>query len=158
MQRLMDRDFLTALVLLGIGAVFWWDAGTDVKDWIFPLLATYLILGIGAVLLARVVVEAVLKRAPDVVDGFRDNRAVVIDLLVFCAIVLVFVLVLKSLGFWLAAFLMLSLTSLYLTLEKTRRNLSLAVVTPLGVCIAAYIIFMRVFYVPLPVGTWWQGG
>ena len=157
MQRLMDRDFLTALVLFGIGAVFWSGIGADVKDWGFPLLATYLILGIAVALLARVVLAAVLKRAPDIIDGFRENRIVIIDLLVFCAIVLAYVLVMNGLGFWLASFLMLTLASLYMTQEKTRRNLILAVVTPLGVCILAYFIFLRVFYVPLPEATWWLG-
>lgn len=157
MQRLMDRDFLSALVLFGVGAVFWSNAGADVKDWIFPLLAAYLAVGIAVALLGRVVLAAVLKGAPDIIDGFRENPAVVIDLLVFCAIVVAYVLVMYGLGFWLASFLMVSLTSLYLTLEKTRHNLILAVVVPLGICILAYLIFLHVFYVPLPQATWWAG-
>ncbi|MFT5181570.1 MAG: hypothetical protein ACI8S3_001454 [Alphaproteobacteria bacterium] len=157
MQRLMDRDLLTALVLFGIGAVSLSSTGDGPKDWIFPLLATYLILGIAVALLARVVLAAVLKRAPDIVDGFRENRLVVIDLLVFCAIVLAYVLVLNGLGFWLSSFLMLTLASIYLTQDKTRRNLVLAIIVPLVACILAYVIFLRVFYVPMPEATWWPG-
>jgi len=157
MQRLMDRDLLTALVLFGIAAVFLSSTGAGVKDWIFPLLATYLILGIAVALLARVVLAAALKRAPDIVDGFRENRNVVIDLLVFCAIVLAYVFVLNGLGFWLSSFLMLSLASIYLAQDKTRRNLVLAIIVPLGACVLAYFIFLRVFYVPLPEATWWPG-
>jgi hypothetical protein len=52
---------------------------------------------------------------------------------------------------------MLLLTSLYLTLEKTRKNLSLAVVVPLAACVVAYVVFLHVFYVPLPKATWWAG-
>jgi hypothetical protein len=157
MQRLMDRDLLAALVLFGFGIVFWSDSGSDVKDWIFPLLAAYLALGVAALLFARVVLMAVLKRAPDVIDGFRENRLVVVDLLVFSAIVLAYVLVLYGLGFWLASFLMLVSTSLYLTLNKTRYNVMLAVVVHLGACVLAYFIFLRVFYVPLPEASWWPG-
>lgn len=157
MQRLMDRDLLTALVLFGIGAVSWSGSGADVKDWIFPLLATYLVLGVAVVLFARVVFAALMKQAPDIVDGFRENPVVVIDLFVFGAIVLGYIFVLNGLGFWLASFLMLTLASTYLTMNKTRRNLIIAVVMPLGVCILAYVIFLRVFYVPLPEGTWWPG-
>ncbi len=157
MQRLMDRDLLTALVLFGIAAVFSTGTSADAKDWIFPQLANYLILGVGVVLLARFVLAAVLKRAPDVVDGFRENWIVLTDLLGFCTIVLAYVFVMHGLGFWLASFLMLSLASIYLTRDKTRRNLTLAVVMPLGVCILAYFIFLRVFYVPLPEATWWPG-
>ncbi len=157
MQRLMDRDLLTALVLFGIGALFSVGTTDDVKDWIFPQLATYVVFATAAILLARVVLAAVSKRAPDIVDGFRENRVVIVDLLVFCAIVLVYILVMNGLGFWLASFLMLSLASTYLTMEKTRRNLILAVAVPLGACVLAYFIFLRVFYVPLPEATWWPG-
>jgi hypothetical protein len=154
MQRLMDRDFLTALVLLVIGAVFYTRSGTDTKDWGFPLLATYVVLAIGVAFLVRVVLAAAMKRAPDVVDGFRENRVVVVDLLVFCAIVLVYTIVLKGLGFWLSSFLMLTASSYYLTTERTRRNVVLAVVVPVAVCIIAYVIFLQVFYVPLPEAGW----
>lgn len=157
MQRLIDRDLLTALVLFGIGAVFTSGAGADLKDWIFPLLASYLILGVAVVLLARVALAAILKRVPDIVDGFGENRIVVIDLLVFGAIVLAYILVMNGIGFWPASFLMLVLASTYLTIDRTRRNLIIAVVMPLGICILAYFIFLRVFYVPLPEATWWPG-
>jgi hypothetical protein len=157
MQRLMERDLLTALVLFGVGAVFWSGSGADVKDWIFPLLATYLVLGVAVALLARVVFAAAMKQAPDIVDGFGENPIVVVDLLVFGAIVLAYIFVMNGLGFWLASFLMLLLASTYLTMNKTRRNLILAVVVPLGTCILAYFIFLRVFYVPLPEATWWPG-
>lgn len=157
MQRLMDRDFLTAMVLFGLGAIFWSGSGDDVKDWIFPLLATYLVLGIAVALLARFLYATAMKQAPDVVDGFRDNPIVVIDLLVFGAVGLVYILLLNGLGFWLASFLMLVISSTYLTMKKTRRNLIMAVAVPLGTCILAYVIFLRVFYVPLPEATWWPG-
>jgi hypothetical protein len=73
------------------------------------------------------------------------------------AIVLGYVFVMYGLGFWLASFLMLSLTSLYLTLQKTRNNLIVAVVVPLAACVVAYIVFLHVFYVPLPEARWWAG-
>jgi len=52
---------------------------------------------------------------------------------------------------------MLTLTSVYLTLEKTRKNLILAVVVPLAACVVSYIVFLHVFYVPLPEARWWMG-
>ena len=157
MQRLMDRDFLTALVLFGIGAVFWGDSGEDVKDWGFPLLATWLILGIAAALVMRVVFAAIMKHAPDIVRPTEEDRLAAIDVLVFFLIVLVYMFVMYGLGFWLASLLMLSLASIYLTLEKTRRNIVSALVTPLVTCIVAYFVFLHVFYVPLPQATWWSG-
>ena len=60
-------------------------------------------------------------------------------------------------GFWLASFLMLTLTSIYLTLDKTRSNIRLAVVVPLASCIVFYLVFLHLFYVPFPKATWWPG-
>ena len=97
------------------------------------------------------------ERAPDIIPSSPEDRVVLVDLLVFGAIVLGYVFVMYGLGFWLASFLMLSLTSLYLTLEKTRRNLILAVAVPLAACVVAYIVFLHVFYVPLPEARWWAG-
>lgn len=156
MNRLADRDFLTALVLLVIGAVYLSRSGTDSKDWGFPLLASYVVLAASAAFFVRVIVSAVLKRPPDVVSGFRENRQVVIDLLVFSAIVLVYVLLMRKIGFWLDSFLMLTAASLYLTVERTPRNLVLALAVPLAACVLAYVIFLEVFYVPLPQGSWWE--
>ena len=75
----------------------------------------------------------------------------------FLVIVLAYMFVMFGLGFWLASFLMLSLASNYLTLQKTRRNIVLAVIVPLAVCAAAYFIFLHIFYVPFPKATWWPG-
>jgi len=62
-----------------------------------------------------------------------------------------------GINFWLASFLMLTATSLYLTLEKTRRGVLVAVLVPLAVCVLAYVVFLRIFYVPVPKATWWSG-
>ncbi len=157
MQRLMDRDFLTALVLLVVGGVALYSAGNDVKNWIFPLLAIYLILGIAVALFARVIIAAILDQAPDLIRLVREDRDIYTDVGVFFLIVLAYMFLMYGLGFWLSSFLMLSLTSLHLTLDKTRRNIGLAVIVPLGTCIAAYFIFLHVFYVPFPRATWWPG-
>ncbi len=131
----MDRDLLSALVLFFIGGVSLSEAGTDVRNWIFPRLATYFILAVAVVLLTRVVFAAVMKHVPDIVYMF----------------------VMYGFGFWISSFLMLSLASIYLTLDKTLRNIGLAMVVPLAACIVAYVVFLHVFYVPLPVATWWPG-
>lgn len=157
MQRVLDRDLLSALVLFFIGAVALSESGTDRMNWVFPRLAAFLILGIAAVLLAHVVLAAAMKRAPDVIEGFSENRVVVVDLVVFCAIVLVYMLVMYGLGFWLASFLMLAATSLYLTSDKTPRKVVMAIVVPLAACVVAYGIFLHIFYVPLPEARWWAG-
>ena len=157
MRILLDRDLLTALVLFGVCAVFSADGGANVKDWIFPLLATYVVLGIAVALFLLVIFRAIKKHVPDIVQLTSEDRIALIDVLVFFLIVLAYMFVMYGLGFWLSSLLMVSLTSIYLTLDKTRRNIRLAMVVPLGSCILFYFVFLHVFYVPFPKATWWPG-
>jgi hypothetical protein len=157
MQKLADRDLIAALILFSIGAISLSQEGGDVMNWVFPRLATYVVLAIGAILVARVVLGVAIKRLPDTLEWGPEDRAVAIDLAVFCAIVLVYVFVMYGLGFWISSFLMMSLASAYLTLDRSRRNIGIAVVASLGTCVVAYIVFMHVFYVPVPEGRWWEG-
>jgi len=156
-EKLKDRDLLSALVLVFIGAVALSKAGNDPRNWIFPRLATYVILAVAAVLIAQVAIRAIMERAPDIIPWEPEDRIVLIDLVVFGAIALGYIFVMYGLGFWLASFLMLTLASIYLTQERSRRNLVLAVVVPLAACVVAYVIFLHVFYVPLPEARWWAG-
>ena len=157
MRRLLDRDLLTALALFCISAMFSSDPSDNVKDWIFPLLANYLILTIAVALVARVVFAAIMKHPLDIVHLAPEDRNAYIDVLVFFLIVLAYMFVMYGLGFWLSSLLMLSLTSIYLTLDKTHRNIRLALVVPFASCIVFYFVFLHVFYVPFPEATWWPG-
>lgn len=157
MQKLMDRDFLAALLLFFIGSVSLAESGTDLMNWAFPRLATYFILFVAAVLVVRVVFAEVAERAPDIIRMSAEDRTVSLDVILFLLIALGYLLVMYGLGFWLASFLMLSLTSIYLTLDKTRHSVVLAIVVPLAACVVAYVVFLHVFYVPVPVARWWAG-
>ena len=157
MRRLIDQDLLTALVLFGIGGVFLSASGNDPRDWIFPLLATYLVLGIAAALFLLAMFRAIMKRLPNILHLTAEDRIAYFDAFVFFLIVLAYILVMPGIGFWLSSLLMVTLTSIYLTLEKTRHNMMLALVVPLLFCIAAFFVFTYVFYVPFPEATWWPG-
>ena len=157
MQKLIDRNFLSALVLFFIGIVSLVEAGADVMNWVFPRLATYVVLAIAVVLVVRVLFGAALKRVPDIISMSAEDRIVFVDVFLFLLIVLGYLFVMYGLGFWISSFLMLSLTSIYLTQDKTRKNIGLAVAVPLGTCILAYLIFLHVFYVPLPEARWLEG-
>jgi small-conductance mechanosensitive channel len=156
-QRLLDRDFLSALVLLVIGTIALSQAGSDRMNWIFPRLAAYVVLASAAFLFAKVAWDVVRNRAADRLTGSSGDLVVFRDLAVFGAIVLVFMFVMYGLGFWLAALLMLSATSIYLTLDKTPRNVAMAIIVPACCCVVAYVVFLHVFYVPLPEARWWAG-
>ena len=157
MQRLLDRDLLTGLILLCIFGIFSADNSADPKDWIFPILANYVILIVGIALFSRGAFVLIIKRLPDIIHLMPEERIAYFDVFVFFLIVLAYMFVMYGLGFWLSSLLMVSLTSIYLTLDKTRRNIRLAMVVPLGSCILFYFVFLHVFYVPFPRATWWSG-
>jgi multisubunit Na+/H+ antiporter MnhF subunit len=158
MQKLLDRDVLAALVLFFIGSVALAKAGADLMNWAFPLMAAYFIMFAAAVLVASAVFAAVTKRAPDIISMSAEDRIVALDVFTFLVVALGYLLVMYGLGFWVSSFLMLSLVSIYLTQDKTRHKVTLAVVVPFATCIVAYVVFQHVFYVPVPQASWWPLG
>jgi Tripartite tricarboxylate transporter TctB family len=157
MQKLMDRDLLSALVLFIIGSIALSNAGADMMNWAFPLLAAYFVMFAAALLVARAVFTAIAKREPDIISIRAEDRIVWLDVFTFLVIAVGYLLVMYGLGFWLASFVMLSLVSIYLTQDKTRHNVALAIVVPLATCVVAYVVFQHVFYVPVPEASWFPG-
>ena len=84
-----------------------------------------------AVLVMQVMFRPAMKRLPDVIHLAPEDRIAYFDVLVFCLIVFAYILVMYGLGFWLSSLLMLLLTANYLTLEKARKNVILAMVVPI---------------------------
>jgi hypothetical protein len=144
-------------VLFFIGGVSLTQMGTDMRNWLFPQVLTYLILFIAALLVLRVVRAGSTTRARDIMRASSAGQGIFIDVVVFCAIVFAYILVVNGLGFWLSSFLMLTLTSIYLTPDRTPRNIGIAVIVPLVACALAYVVFLHLFYVPLPEAAWLPG-
>ena len=138
MRKLMNRDFLAALVLFFIGAVALAKAGSNFMDWVFPLLAAYFIMFSATALVVCAVYSAVAERGLDIISLRAQDKTVCLDVFTFLVIALGYLLVMYGLGFWLSSFLMLSLASLYLTRDKSRHNVTLAIVVPLAACVTAY--------------------
>ena len=130
MQRLLDRDLVTGVVLVCVYTLFIADNSAVPKDWIFPILANYVILIIGIILFARGAFALIFNRLPDILHITRDERLAYTDVLIFFLIVLGYMFIMYGLGFWLSSWLMLSITSIYLTLDKTPRNIRLAMGVP----------------------------
>ena len=157
MKRFADRDLLTALMLFGVSALFSVGSSSDPKDWAFPLLANYVTLGIAIAFLAKFIVSAVRQHLPDLLAMTADDRASFVDVVVFIVIVLAFLLAMFRLGFWPSALIMLIGASLYLTRERTTRNIRMAIVAPICISIVAFLVFTQVFYVPFPEAGWFAG-
>ena len=154
MKKLTDQNLLTALVLFGISAMFSVGSSSDPKDWAFPLLTNYVVLGIAIIFLGKFVLGVVLKKLPDLIELTSDDWASIADVVVFMLIVLVYLFVMFGLGFWPSSLIMLILASLYLTRERTTSNVRLAIIVPICISIVAFLIFTQVFYVPFPEAGW----
>jgi hypothetical protein len=157
MKRLADRDLLTAIMLFGVSALFSVGSSSDPKDWAFPLLANYVTLGIAIAFLAKFIVASVRKHVPDLLVMTADDKASAVDVVVFMVIVLAFLLAMFRLGFWPSSLIMLIGASLYLTRERTTRNIRMAIIAPICISIVAFLVFTQVFYVPFPESSWFAG-
>ncbi len=157
MKRFADRDLLTAIMLFGVSALFSVGSSSDPKDWAFPLLANYVTLGIAIAFLAKFIVASVRKHVPDLLVMTADDKASAVDVVVFMVIVLAFLLAMFRLGFWPSALIMLIGASLYLTRERTTRNIRMAIIVPICISIVAFLVFTQVFYVPFPEAGWFAG-
>ncbi len=155
MAMIRNNDLLNALVLLVIGVIFSSDGGDDNKDWAFPLLSTYVVFAGAVAFFAKFVFNAMSGRIADLLNFDEDHKLAAKDVFVFLVVVLIYMSVMRAIGFWPTSVVMLLVLSTYLTLEKTRRNMTSAILAPICTCIIAYLIFTHVFYVPFPPGTIW---
>ena len=157
MQKLLDKSFITALVLFGICWMFSIGSSPDPKDWAFPLLANYSLLLIATILLGRFLFLSINNKQEDFLQFLSEDKTSAVDVLVFLIIVIAFMFVMYGLGFWLSSLIMLICSSVYLTLEKTLRNVCMAIIVPICISITAFIVFTYVFYVPFPSASWLPG-
>ncbi len=155
MAILRNTDFLTALVLLVIGVIFSSDGGEDIKDWAFPLLATYVVFAASVAFFAKFIFTTMRGRVADLIIFDEDHKLAAKHVFIFLVVVLIYMSIMRTIGFWPTSVVMLLVLSVYLTLEKTRQNMTSAIVAPICTCIIAYLIFTHVFYVPFPPGTIW---
>ena len=154
MQKILDKNLITALVIFVICWMFSIGSSPDPKDWAFPLLANYSLLLIAIILFGRFIFFRINNKKEDILEFLSEDKASAIDVLVFLIIVIVFMLLMYGLGFWVSSLIMLICSSIYLTLEKNLRNVFIAIIVPIGISITAFLVFTYVFYVPFPAASW----
>lgn len=143
-------DLVGGVFLLAVAAVFILNAGEDYLDWIFPLTLAYASGIIGIYLVIRALL------------GFGDKtdtlvpvlRGRGVDVAVFCVLTGLYVGLARTVGFWIMSMVMLFAGAVYLDHERTTKRTVMAGVVALLVCIVAYVLLRRVFYVPLPKARW----
>ena len=143
-------DLVGGLFLLAVAAVFIFNAGEDRLDWIFPLSLAYATGIIGIYLTIRGLL------------GFGDRTETLIpvlrgrgvDVALFCVLTGLYVGLARAIGFWIMSMVMLFGGAVYLDHERTAKRTAMAGVVAFLVCIVAYLLLRKVFYVPLPKARW----
>jgi hypothetical protein len=133
-------------VVLAISALFILGAGEGTLDWIFPLILGYTLAVIGAVVTIRGLM------------GFGDKTTTLlpilhgkgVDVFVFTLTTVVYVVLASVVGFWIMTAAFIFGAAVYLDHARSGKKIALAAAISLIVCIAAYILLLQVFYVPLP--------
>jgi hypothetical protein len=143
-------DLVSGLFLLSVVAVFVLNAGDDPLDWIFPLTLSYTLAIIGIYLTIRGLL------------GFGDKtdtllpvlRGRGVDVLVFTVIAAIYVALARPIGFWTMSALMLFAGSVYLDPDRSRKRIGLSAGVAVTVCLGAYLLLVRLLYVPIPPEGW----
>jgi hypothetical protein len=146
-------DLVGGVFLLAVVAVFILNAGGGTLDWIFPLTLSYA-LGVIAVYLTVRGLLGVGDRIDTLVPVLRGQG---IDVLVFTVIAVIYVLLLRAVGFWTSSALMLFAGSVFLDHARSRKRIALSAVVAVAVCLLAYGLLVRVLFVPLPPEAWLPG-
>lgn len=148
--RTVSVDLLGGLALLAIAGVFLLASGEGRMDWLMPVALSYTLVLIGIYL----VVRGLLGRGERtfLVPGVLRGRG--IDVAVFVAMSVVYVVLAPTVGFWVMSALMIIGSSLYLAPQRNRRVIVTSVLASVGVCVVFYLLMLHVFYVPLPASGW----
>ncbi len=143
-------DLVGGLTLLAVVAVFLLKAGEGYLDWLFPLVLSYAVGALAVILAVRGLLGRG-KRMP-VVPAIIRGRGV--DVAVFIALALAYVILAEPVGFWITSVAMIFIGSTYLSVVRDRRTLAVSLAVALSVGIIAFFLLTRVFYVPLPQSGW----
>jgi len=143
-------DVVSGVFLLAIVAVFVLNAGDRALDWIFPLSLSYLLGAIAVCLTIRGLLG--FGARTDTLLPVLRGRGV--DVLVFTVLAAIYVVLVRAVGFWTMSALMLFAGSVFLDPARSRKRIALSAVVAVMVCLAAYILLVRVLFVPLPPEAW----
>lgn len=149
----VSEETLAAGVCFVLVGLFQSRTGISGRDleWVYPQWLLIFIAALGVVLLVRGLL-GYGEKYELVPPIFRGQGR---DVAVFILIAIGYVLLLEPVGFWPMSILMVFVSSMILTSERTVRAAVVSAVTAIAIAIVGYLVFRRVFYIPFPEPPWW---
>ena len=150
----VSRELVCGLAMLGVVAVFLGNAGevgNGKYDWLFPVVLSYA-LGLLAVVL---VVRGLLGKGERISVVPAVLRGEGVDVAVFGVLSILYVALVRPVGFWIMSALTIFVAAVYLDTRRSVRGALISVVVAILTCVAAYLVLTRVFYISFPPAPWW---
>lgn len=167
------RELGAGLVLFAVVGVSLSGLGDGIRSWAYPTALTYLLATIGTILIGRRLLVVALRRAPsaetgsdaeaeapaaeaesdaDTGDRGATTSRRVTDIAVITGVAVLFAILIPVLGFWLTSFLAMGGLAIFLSDRKDVKRIGFTVLIVAAVCVGGYLLFLHVFYVPVPLG------
>ena len=146
--RQISVDLFAGVIMLGVAALFLLSAGSTELDWLFPIVLSYALAAMAVVLVLRGAFGfgGKMPLVPAILRGHG------IDVLVFAALSVVYVVLIPHVGFWIMTALTITVAAVYLDTQRSLKRLIIAAVVAAVVCVVAYLTLTELFYVEFPLG------
>jgi hypothetical protein len=174
MRKELKRDIIMAVVMLSVSLVLLgmtaYIKGKFQTEEVGPQFAPRLVAGGLLLLSALQLVFSLLKYKKERASGIqspdqiRDNVSDGNLLFLLCnkyghvaawVVILVCALAMPQIGFILSAIIIMFVVT-YLMCPKNERNLPVFIILSVGVPVATYFVFVKFFFLMLPVGNLWK--
>ena len=150
LKMFRDSDFVTGLLLFAIATISYSGTGDNMKDWIFPLMASYTLFVISIAFLLKSALKVLNGKLMIDLTVTREQLPSVINVGFFCFFVLCYLFILFAFGFWVASPLLLWVSITYFNPDKSALSFAKSLLISLVACGVAYVVFTYIFYVPFP--------
>ncbi len=150
LKMFRDSDFVTGLLLFAIATISYSGTGDNMKDWVFPLMASYTLFVISIAFLLKSALKVLNGKLMIDLTVTREQLPSVINVGFFCFFVLCYLFILFAFGFWVASPLLLWVSITYFNPDKSALSFAKSLLISLVACGAAYVVFTYIFYVPFP--------
>ncbi|MQA06802.1 MAG: hypothetical protein GEV07_30275 [Streptosporangiales bacterium] len=123
-------------------------------DWAMPRVLAYVAVALGVALALRVALSPDLRRPAGRAARPARQPGQRLDVIVFLAAAVCYVVAIPLIGMWLVTLPMLALVSFYLNERKNAATATQSAIVAVVTCLVGYAVFRHVLFVPVPANQW----